>query len=432
MSLAERCRPRTSLGCLFPQAEVASLRAWMAAGAPGAALATAAPGSGLTTLVGLLVRETAVDAVWVGCATPRVKHLLLQAGASPVSVTLRRKIIVVDEFESFGAGDASALAEALAFARSSPPLPVLFVSHANRSQKSTEYAKSWPRFEFGRPSGASLRAYLRAVCDKHGVRADDEGIATVVRSTKGDLRAALTTLDTIGIGGANAGRVVDAESVERHAKDETADALDVVESLLRGTRGADVADCIKSYHLDSAVVPMGVYENYLASLGKGDLEAALHAADSFSVADCFDRYMYSRQAWDSGDFYAVSAVAAPVMHAQRKRVSKPSATFGITKFGSVWSKTYNMFAKMKHVKQIAQARAEAGLAPLPVCDLSFVRGCMRAALDAGDAASLAKTCSWMKPAQALQLVRLGVPGSVWYRHAYHTRVTAVLGRGPVP
>lgn len=412
-SLAERCRPRTSLGCLYPPTEVAALRSWMACGA-GPALATAAPGSGLTTLVGLLAREAAMDAVWVGCTTPRVKHLLLQAGASPVSVTLRRKIIVVDEFESFGAGDTSAQADALAFAKASPPLPVLFVSHANRSQKSTEFAKTWPRFEFGRPSVASLRSYLRTVCDKHGVSADDDGIAAVVRSTKGDLRAALNTLDTIAIGGA--GRV-DAESAERYAKDETADALDVVESLLRGTRGADVAGCIKSYYLDSTVVPMGVFENYLASLGAADLQAAQRAAESFSVADCLDRYMYSRQAWGAADLYAVAAVAAPVMHAQRWRVSKPSPTFGISKFGSVWSKTYNMYAKMKHVKQIAHARTEAGLVPLPVADLSILRGCMRAALDAGDDAALEKVCAWLNPAQALQLVRLGVPGAAWDRHA---------------
>ena len=424
-SLAELTRPRTSLGCLFPPAEVASLRAWMAGGAAGPALATAAPGSGLTTLITMLVRETTMDAVWIGCATPRVKHLLQQAGASPVSVTLRRKIIVVDEFDAFGAGDSAALADALAFAKAAPPLPVLFASHSTRSQKSLEYAKAWPKFELGRPSAAALKAYARVVCDKHSVPVDDEGIAKIVASTKGDLRAALMTLDAVRIGAAPGGAAVTDDVVERHAKDEAADALDIVESLLRAQRGADVKDCLKLYYMESAVVPMGLYENYLGSLGKGDLEAAALAADSFSEADRVDRYLYSHQAWDALEFYATAAVAAPALLMRRSRKSAPSPTFGITKFGSVWSRMYNMYAKMKHVRGLAQARAGGGLVHLDVVDLALVRQMLRAALDAGDAASLARSCSWMTPAQVLALARLQL-GPAWYRQMHHARVKRAL------
>lgn len=428
-SLAELSRPRTTLDCLYPAAEVAALRAWMAGGATGPALATAAPGSGLTTLLSTLVRETAMDAVWVGCATPRVKELLRQAGSSPVSVTLRRKIIVVDEFDAFGGGDASALADALAFAKAGPPLPVLFASHSSRSQKSLEYAKAWPRFELGRPSAPALKAYLRAVCARHGVAADDALVARVVAATKGDLRAALMTLDALRIGAPADGMLrADAGDVERHAKDEAADALDIVESLLRGERGADLRDCLKLYHTESAVVPMGLYENYPASLGADDTRAAAAAADSFSVADRVDRYLYSHQAWDAVDVYAAAAVAGPVLHMRRLRRSPPSPAFAVTKFGSVWSRMYNMYAKMKHVRALALARAERGLTRLDAADLALVRRMLRAALEAGDAGALSRCCSWMGPALTLQLARLQL-GPAWYRQMHHTRVKRALAGG---
>lgn len=424
-SLAELSRPRTSLGSLYAATEVASLRAWMA-GSKGPALATAAPGSGLTTLVHALVRETGLDAVWIGSATPRVKHLLAAAGSSPVSVTLRRKIIVVDEFDAFGGGDASALADALAFARSGPPLPVLFASHSTRSQKSLEYAKSWPRFELGRPSAAAMRAYLRAVCDRHGVAADDACLHGIVSRTRGDLRAALMTLDALRLGAPAAEASCAAASLDRHTKDEAADALDIVESLLRGERGADLADCLKLYYTESAVVPMGLYENYLGSLGAGDVLAAAAAADSFSVADRVDRYVYSHQAWDTLEAYGAAAVAGPVLGMRRHRRGPPPAAYGVTKFGSVWSRFFNACAKQKHVRALAWVRVERGLARLDVCDLAIVRQILGLALAGADDGAVVAACDWAGgAAPVLQLARLQV-GPTWYRPTHHARVKRLL------
>lgn len=421
--LVTACRPRTSLGCLYPEAEVAALRAWMRSHAAGPALATAASGSGLTTLVTLLAAEAGLETVWVGCATPRVKALLAAAGANPVSVTLRRKIIVVDEVDALGSVEGGVMADVLAFVRSRPVVPVLLAARSTRSQKSLEYAKGWPRFELGRPAPAAMRDYVRRVADAHGVRVDDDGVAGIVRATRGDLRAALNTLEALRMGGGGCG------DVERHVKDEAGDSLDLVEAVLRGERGADVMDCLKVHAMGSAVVPMGLYENYLGALGKDDLQAAAAVAQAFSDADVADRYMYSHQAWDTMEsHYAVHAVAAPSMHARALRRGKPSPTLAVTKFGSVWSKMYNMFAKTKHVRRLTQGRSEAGLTQLSVCELGQVRACLRAALERGDEAALADAVGGLPTsALALQLVRLAPGGAAWYRvPASHTVLKRVM------
>ena len=419
--LVEACRPRTSLGCLFSDADVAGLRAWMASGAPGPALATAVPGSGLTTLVHLLVRECGLDAVWVGCATPRVKAVLQAAGSSPVSVTLRRKIIVIDEIEALAAGgDAAALSDALAFVKAKPPLPVLFLGHVTRSQKAQEFAKAWPRFAFGRPSAPAVGQYLRRVASQHAIPAD--AVDDIAAKARGDVRAALMALDLLRRG---TGTV--------DFKDEAPEGLDLTEAVLRGAAGHGVKECLRLFAMEPAVLPMGMWENYLGTLGKDDLAAVAEAADGFADADRVDRHMYSKQAWDAMDTYGVCAVAVPALALRRLRRSKPPKTVSVTKFGSVWSRLYNTCAKTKHVKALALAFAERGVQPLGACDLAWVRGCLRHAVASGDEAALRGVCGGvcgsLAAADVLKLARLdaGPGGSAWYTQATHARVKAALG-----
>lgn len=426
-SLVDACRPRTSLGCLFPDAEVASLRAWMAsASTRGPALATAGPGSGLTTLVALLVGETGLDAVWVGCATPRVKAALAQAGSSPLSVTLRRKIIVVDEVDAMGSsgGETSSLAEALAFVKAKPPLPVLFLSHATRSQKSQEFAKAWPRFSFGRPGAGAVAAYLATVAAKHGIAAASEGwIRDVAARARGDLRAALMAMDML--------RHAAVPAALQDMKDDRIEGLDLAEAVLRGEAGGGVRECLRMYAMEPAVLPMGMWENYLSTLGKEDIHAVARAADGFADADRIDRFVYSHQAWDMMEAYGACAVAVPAMSLAKWRQSKPPKALSVTKFGSVWSKMYNACAKVKHVRALALAYAEAGAQPLSACELAWVRRCVRCAVERGDAAELRRACWPLAAPHVLHLARLdtGPKGSAWYSQAVHGRVKAALA-GP--
>lgn len=441
--LPELCRPRTSLGCLFPEAEVAALRAWMASGTPGPALAAAGPGAGLTTLIQLLVRETGVDAVWIGCATPKIRALLAHTGNSPVSVTMRRKLIVIDEFDAFSSGpDATAVTDVLAYAKSKPPVAVLFATHTTRSQKTLEFAKGWPQFQLGRPSAARIERVLTAACAVAGIDDDaarDIDLAALARRVKGDVRAALMALDLSSrrraVVAASSSSSVDTKAVVASSsvdtKDEASDALDLTEAVLRDQRGHDVAECLRMFFAtESSVLSMGIFENYLASLKQqGDLAAVLDVSDSFSQADILDRYMYSRQAWDLHDIYGVFAVAGPSMGLHRRRTSRANPGLGVTKFGSVWSKAYNACAKIKGVRALATAYAEAGLAPRTVTDLGVVRLALRRALqDKAPDDVVKRWCHPLTAAQIMSLMRLsvGAEGSTWYKQSMHEFVKRVL------
>ncbi len=429
-SLPERTRPRTSLGTLFGDADVASLRAWMAGGAPGPALATAVSGAGLTTLVQLLVREVGLETVWIACGTPRVRALLDQAGANPLSVTMRRKLIVVDEFDALTATDSTAATDVLSFVRGKPPVPVLVLSHATRSQKAQEFAKAWPRFAFGRPGDKAVESLLAKVAAAQGLDGvPAETLADLARRVRGDVRAALMALELAARGG---GGDAAPDAAAPDVKDECAEGLDLTEALLRGDRGHGVRECLRLFGMESAVVPMGLYENYLTSLTKDDLRAAAEVADAFADADTVDRYLYARQAWDLYDVYGVCSVAAPTLRLRRHRKSKPNKALAVTKFGSVWSKVYNGCAKTKHVKSIAAKYQEAGVVPLNSCDLAYVRGMLRCSL-AGDDDGVRRACWPLDAAGVLCLARLDVGSqSTWYKQSCHNRVKRALAAGAAP
>lgn len=415
-SLLDLARPRTSLGFLFPEVEVASLRAWLRSGAVGPALATASAGAGLTTLVATLVREAGLEAVWVSTASTRVRHLLETAGANPVSVTMRRKVIVVDEFDALGSGGESSVAsECLSFAKGAR-VAVLFLSHWTRSQKSMEFAKKWAAFHLGRPTAKALHACLAGVAAAHAIPVADAELAQLAARARGDVRAALMALDLMRFGPAGGGQ-------PPALKDEAVDPLDLVEEVLRGDRGHTVRECMALHGMEGAVLPMGIYENYLACCGKS-LAVAAEVAEGFSVADTFDRYLYAHQAWDFlYESYGVFSVAVPSL-ALRRLASPGKVT--VTKFGSLWSKVYNACAKTKHLKGLATARAEHGLSALDACDLAYVRAMLRHALTRGDEA-VRRVCHPFGAAHVLHMARLDATGdSTWYKQSSHARVKRAL------
>lgn len=476
-------RPRTSLGTLYADVDVAALRAWMAtAGAGCAALATAPTGSGLTTLVELLVREAGVDAVWIGCGTPRVRALLHAAGANPVTVLMKRALIVVDEIEGMASTGDTGLAEAIAFARTKPPVPLLFLGKACRSTKPVEFAKGWPRYAFARPSAAKMAAYLRTVAIAHGVPLDADALDSLAARTKGDVRSAIMALDFAGAQQTAAAqhqqptqgqttmldffRPAPRVTLTLHVKDDADDGLDVVEAVLRGERARTVRDGLKVFAMEPGMLGMGIYENYAAVVR--DLGVAARVADAFSVADLVDRYMYAKQAWDLHDTYGICSVAAPAMAlhsplhsplhstshsssasagskkaAKKLKLSLPVADdVHVTKFGSVWSKSYSMCAKQKQLKAISLKYAEAGLVPMVPTDMALVRACIRrtferldsaattAAATAKDADAALRAACWpLTAAEVLGLMRLdaGPDGSKWYKQSTHARLKKILG-----
>ena len=438
--LVDLVRPRTSLGVPFPDVQVAALRAWMV-GRVGPALATAGPGSGLTTLVELLAAENDLELLRVGSGTPQVKAFLDSAGSSAVTVEMRRKVILVEGADALATTESVAWTDVLAFVRSGPRVPVLLAAHSRRSTKPFEFARTWPRFDLGKPSAPVVRAILhtalRAALSRGPTGVIPESLLdALARDVRGDVRAAINALDlacrgsqtdaassaaTADAAATAAAAAADAEDAEvartartartaTHApgvaaKDVREDGLDVVEAVLTGARGISPDEAARMH--EPSMVAMGMFENYHAVTR--DLDTLADVADWFSVSDVVDARSHGAADPPFGDraLYRVVALAGPA-----RALGASKGTCAVKKFGSVWSKQFNACTKSNQVKALAAARGGRGMAALEPGDLAFVRSGVRRCLARGDDAALRSLVEGWSVQDVLALVRMepGAPG----------------------
>ncbi len=389
-----------ALGDIVLDATVSgALREWLASNDhPIAAFATAPTGTGLTTLVRLLVRDVRLEPVWMTASEASIEERLNEAGGTRLAANGRRKIIVMDDFDSTAA-DKRTVSVVTAYAKD-PRMKtkVLCLGHPTRSSKASEFAAQWARFAFPKVDDPHVARVLRTA------GADEATAHRIASECRGDVRAALAAFDLA---------TKTTPTVEVHFKDVVMDGLDSVERVL-GKDPLTVRDLLKIYDTDATIVPMGVYENYTATLSKHETDVAARVAEAFSVADVVNTRMHETQSWDLWGVHGVLSTAAPGLELRRRHGAKVPR---VEKFGSVWSKAYNARAKAKNAAAINFSRATLGLDRMPITDMAFHRLMVAEAVNYGTDADVRAACDPLGEKNVLSMMRLGVGSGSAYKHA---------------
>lgn len=394
--LCEFHAPKTSLGIILDEVRVTLLRNWMNAASSNAAssntaFATAHVGSGLSTLVRLLVRELRLEPIWIHAGTKHVPELLADAGASSIAANGRQKIIVVDEFDSVSA-DKRTMTAVMDYAKSGGKTKMLCAGHPSRSSKASEFAAKWTRFDFPKVSTRKIEAALRAA------GFDPDVVRNVAADARGDLRAAFNALEL-----STDGKTVAA------AKDDFVEGLDGVDIVL-GLEPISVREALNMHAFDSSVVPMGVFENYTQCLDKTDIRIAADVSEAFSLADVVNDAMYATHNFDLAGAHGAFSVASPALDLRRRTNAKEICA---EKFGTVWSRIYNSKAKEKNARTINAKRLTAGHRSMAVEDMSYQRLMIETSLTKSDR-KLVDACGCLGENEVLLLMRLGFSS---YKHA---------------
>ena len=377
-----------------------ALRAWLSASTARAAFATAPVGSGLTTLVRSLVRETRTEAVWLTPSDASLADRLRDAGGSRVAPNGRRKVVIVDDFDAASV-DKRIMTIVCAFAKVTRA-PLLCLGHPARSAKA-EFAAKWARFDFPRPSDEAVAASLGG----------GEAARDVATACRGDVRSAARALDFATRGASGSGS---------YRKDVFVDGLDSVETVLdKGP--TTVEELLSACDADSVVVPMGVFENYLATLAKDEIGVAARVAESFSMADNVEEHIHAKQRWDLSYLYGATSTAGPGVELRRRR---GRGVPRVEKFGSVWSKVQNGRAKAKNLEGVDRTRAAAGLQRMPATDMAFQRTAIADANSFGTDEDLLAACWPLDEKGVLALMRLQVGPAPAYKHARVKRLLNVV------
>jgi hypothetical protein len=410
---------RTTLDSLLSQTTIAEVRQWLralfASRGGGVAVLTAPTGSGLTTTVRLLLSELGADVVDVGSSQLRLKAFVADACQSPISVTGRPKVLVVEEFDVLVGTDANVAGDLMLKA---PRVPTLCLARAGRSSRFADATKAYTRFAFRAPRSDAIARVLIAATQAPSA-ADLADAAAVAHSARGDVRAALAAWAFRNAQAAPAAPAAPACSADAFLKDIVPEGMDSVEALL--AEHSSIDSVMAAFSSDPGIVSMGFWENYTSFAE----DVCPEVSDAFSAADVVDAAMYRTQNWALHDAYGVFAAAAPSAYLRRRRRAACKPPPKIDKFGTIWSRMYNQCARMRHVKGIACARAELGLAALPVEDLAYLRDVLDAALAAGDAAGVRAAAAGVggSAEHVLMLMRLWDRG---YRQSAHSRVKKML------
>jgi len=271
------------------------------------------------TVVRAAVDAAGAEAVWLSMGgTAGVD--IASAARSPMAVTFKKKVIVVDEYDAIVTSDQTMLAHISAAIKVNK-VPVVLVGNSFKS-KASNVPKGHTYFQVSHAPAPPSATDVIAV---YSAAREDKGLAGAEAALGGELR---------------------------------------------------------DYRGDGIAIG-GVYDNYLDYAPKDFASIA----DSFSSADVISEQMCRAGCFDDPySFYPVS-VTACVFQKQGVK-SKPR----VTTFGTVWSKTNAMYAKVGSARGAERALLEAGSrdAWKPSGGLAYIRCMIAAGLARGDTAAAAQ------------------------------------------
>ena len=134
-----------------------------------AAWITYAPGSGMTTLVRALVDELRLEPVWVSAANAKSREFLRVVCRSPVAVTFKRKVLIMDELDVL-LGNEAAMLDVAFVVKHSAHVPVLcLLKHTRAARECDLRKKAAIALDFPAPSPHDLARVAAAVARAEGL-----------------------------------------------------------------------------------------------------------------------------------------------------------------------------------------------------------------------------------------------------------------------
>ena len=158
------------------------------------------PGVGKTSTAVALARELGLELVEVNASDVRNKASIqetLGVAMQQRSLFGGDKLILFDEVDGLsGTKDRGGISAFIDLLKKSP-FPVLLTANNPWDKKFNTLRKYSQLVELKTPSYRSVLAVLKNVCEQEGIQADEDALVALARRAGGDLRGALTDLQTL-------------------------------------------------------------------------------------------------------------------------------------------------------------------------------------------------------------------------------------------
>lgn len=307
------------------------VKQWMEGCTHGMLVISAAQrGCGVTTLLECFVRELGLDAIWIHQPIRGARAFLEDATRGRRTALGQKKVLILDPFDAI-CTEATCAADIQEYLKKGlSRVPVIVAGHhlrVNRSKvtditkKLDARAVTWVEFP---------------PLDVHKVLALlGPSAASLWESTGGDLRNCLQSQ-----------RFGDLRAV----KDDRVDGFDAIARIVHAEPSLGLRDAARLVEGDANMIAGGVFENYPTW---SSLASCERVSDAMSVADIFEKAMYTKNAWGlSGPHSA--CIAAVTLEPRAKKLA-------MEKYGTVWSRENNKKTKEKSLQKVGMTAQEVAL-----------------------------------------------------------------------
>lgn len=374
-SLLDRAAPAHSDDVLCPETTRAAARAWIerfgrrdVAAQKKMMLVSGPSGIGKTTLLRLLLREAGYHVHVVTAQTSRQSVLEAIGDMCP-----RTTAILLDDVDVMLETSAVAVQDVIMhvyplkgrrsvtraqkeeMAAAHWTFPVVATAKSHEYGKIVDFSKWCEVVPFPRPSRDRLVAHLATIV---GPGVSQTNLRAIADASKRDVRNAIMALDFARVGAS--GR----SALALSAKDNDIDAVNAVHMLIHADAPLTVATALRLAHVDTSIVPMMLFENYLDVAPS--MEAAATAADAMALANVVEDRMYATGNFEMLDDYFGYAVAAPSfavraeagpdkVHSSCLKKTRRTAAPPTVRFGNMWSRISNAHVRKAATNAIRDA-----------------------------------------------------------------------------
>jgi replication factor C large subunit len=157
-------------------------------------------GGGKTSSVYALAHDLGCELVEINASDARNADGIdsLAGNASKqMSLFFKTKIILVDELDGIAGREDRGGVQALVKLVESSSFPIILVSNDPYTEKLNPLRKKSVLLEFQARPSTEILSYLKRICEKEGVKYDEEALSMIARKSGGDMRAAINDLQSL-------------------------------------------------------------------------------------------------------------------------------------------------------------------------------------------------------------------------------------------
>jgi len=277
------------------------------------------PGVGKTVVAESYANENGYDLIEMNASDWRTAEAVERvAGAASIQATLygtRKRVVIIDELDGIsGAEDRGGVGAILDVVKTTQ-CPVVLIANNVWDQRFTYLRSYCLLIEFKRIPWRSVVPFLRKICDKEGIKAEDEALKIIAERSHGDVRSAINDLQALAQGRKSLSYEDVSWLAYRDRQESIFEVLRIIftaKSSLEAKRAIDKAD------VDYEMLFEWIYENAPHQLT--DHRDLSNAMENLAKADIYLRRVKSGQKWGLLGYVFDLMTSGVAMSRERTRI----------------------------------------------------------------------------------------------------------------